>query len=507
MCADDDDNAPGKTRREFFKIFIDEATIAAAQRQGLLHAPKSTADAQRYATDYLREVYGHVKETVEMQLGRRHFGGGWANMAVTFLFSVPTTWTRMEIINTFKAIIRDAGFGIEGPRHTAQVDLTEAEAAAVATLKTSALQFDTGSLFLTVDAGGGTTDLSLMRVTSTDVACPRMSQVSAVKGVGIGSTLIDRAFIRLVSQRLAAWPDDQSQLPANLATRMAQSHHFRIVKHKFGEKVYMQPTFKIQVEGVSHDFSHPGMGIENGRMVFTMQEIQGLFDAQFEGVMKRIMEQLDWLSENGSSEQVNFIILSGGLGSSAYIRERMQRQLLSVPHPNATRAAVVPCQDPQLVVVRGLLLDHQQKMETGNLSVLATRVARASYGVVVKEAYSPAYHFHEDVIQDPFDSKKQWAVNQIQWLIRKGDHIDPNRPLFKSFEFHLSEKDTTRCWDAEIVISLNEASHLPSSLKQGAHQTTNPLLIAGRPGLQRVVTVTRADDKVHLQRVSRSCAM
>ncbi|OAQ94032.1 Hsp70 family chaperone [Purpureocillium lilacinum] len=466
MCTDDNETLPGKTRREFFKIFIDGATIAAAQRQGLLNAPKSTADAQRYATDYLREVYSHIKETIEMQIGRRHFGGGWANMAVSFLFSVPTTWTRMEIINIFKAIIRDAGFGIEGPKHTAQVDLTEAEAAAVATLKTSAIQFNAGSLFLTVDAGGGTTDLSLMRVTSTDMACPRMSQVSAVKGVGIGSTLIDRAFIRLVSQRLAAWPDVQSQLPTNLATRMAQSHHFRIVKHKFGEKVYMQPKFKIQVEGVSHDFSHPGIGIENGRMVFTMKEIQCLFDAQFEGVMKRVTEQLDWLLENGSSEQVNFIILSGGLGSSAYIRERMQRQLMAVPHPNATHAAVVPCQDPQLVVVRGLLLDHQQRMETGNLSVLATRVARASYGVVVKEAYSPAQHFNEDVIGDPFDSKKPWAINQIQWLIRKGDHIDPNRPLFKSFEFHLSEKDTTRCWDAEIVISLNEASALPSSLKQ-----------------------------------------
>jgi len=116
-----------------------------------------------------------------------------------------------------------------------------------------------------------------MRVTSTDMACPRMSQVSAVKGVGIGSTLIDRAFIRLVSQRLAAWPDVQSQLPTNLATRMAQSHHFRIVKHKFGEKVYMQPKFKIQVEGVSHDFSHPGIGIENGRMVFTMYAFQSRF--------------------------------------------------------------------------------------------------------------------------------------------------------------------------------------------------------------------------------------
>lgn len=97
----------------------------------------------------------------------------------------------------------------------------------------------------------------------------------------------------------------------------------------------------------------------------------------------------------------------------------MQQQLVTFPHPNATNAVVVPCQDPQLVVVRGLLLDHQQRMETGSFSVLAARIARASYGVVVKEVYSPAKHFDEQVMRDEFDPSKRWAVNQVQWMIRK----------------------------------------------------------------------------------------
>lgn len=80
---------------------------------------------------------------------------------------------------------------------------------------------------------------------------------------------------------------------------------------------------------------------------------------------------------------------------------------------------MIPCPDPQLVVVRGLLLDQQQKMQTGSLSVLATRVARASYGVVVKELYSADRHFDEEMQQDPFNTKKTWAINQIQWLIKK----------------------------------------------------------------------------------------
>lgn len=113
------------------------------------------------------------------------------------------------------------------------------------------------------------------------------------------------------------------------------------------------------------------------------------------------------------------MILSGGLGSSAYVRDKLQQQLIAYPHLNAMRVSVVPCHDPQLVVVRGLLLDHQQRMDTGNVPVLVARIARSSYGIIVREMYSPATHFDEEVVQDQWDSKKKWAINQIQWVIKK----------------------------------------------------------------------------------------
>jgi len=162
------------------------------------------------------------------------------------------------------------------------------------------------------------------------------------------------------------------------------------------------------------------------------------------------------------------MVLSGGLGSSAYVRDQLQQRFLSYPHPNASRVAVIPCSDPQLVVVRGLLLDRQQRWQTGGTtSVLATRVARASYGVIVRQVYSSDLHFGEDVQADTFDKKKRWAINQIQWLIRKGDVVDPNVPLVKSFEISLAEGELTRSWDARVVMSHNEPSFLPRSMKQG----------------------------------------
>jgi hypothetical protein len=161
------------------------------------------------------------------------------------------------------------------------------------------------------------------------------------------------------------------------------------------------------------------------------------------------------------------MVLSGGLGSSAYVRDSLQQRFMVFPHPNAKAVRVVPCSDPQLVVVRGLLLDQQQKWETGgSASVLASRIARASYGVLIREEYSPAVHFNEDIHVDDYDANQKWAVNQIEWLIRKGDVVNPNQPLVKSFRIRLGPGETTRSWDSQIIISHNEPNFLPRSLKQ-----------------------------------------
>lgn len=191
-------------------------------------------------------------------------------MSVQFLFSVPTTWTSLWVVRAFKTVIRDAGFGVEGSRQKAEVDLTEAEAAAVATLKTSTVRFDLGSLFLSVDAGGWTTDIALMQVTSADQQVPQMSSLQPVTGVGIGASVIDRVFMRMVQAKVMEFPEVAAVLPPDYPVRLSGSHQFWTLKHKFGVKVYMQPVFRIPVEGVTHDFTHPGVGIENGRTVFTM---------------------------------------------------------------------------------------------------------------------------------------------------------------------------------------------------------------------------------------------
>ncbi|KAI0481270.1 hypothetical protein GGR56DRAFT_688865 [Xylariaceae sp. FL0804] len=461
LCEDDDPTGQ-QQRHEFFKIFLDKQTLEDAHRQGIGQAPASVADAQRLVTDYLREIYRHVKATVELHTGISQ-SDGWAALNVEFAFSVPTTWRGPELINSFKRCIGDAGFGREGRRHAASVELTESEAAAVGTVKSAAVAFLPGEVFLSVDAGGGTTDLALMRVVEARQPFPALAQIAQVDGIGIGSALIDQAFVSLVNRRLGRFPELVRHLPPDVAERLARSERFRMTKHKFGEQVYRSPSYKLTLDGVPFNFNHPAAGIELGRIVISWEEMQSLFEPHIEQILLKIREQLDWLQGNGIGSPISYMILSGGLGSSKYVRDCLQHELAVNPQLNAAKVKILQAPDPQLVVVKGLLLDRLQSLDSNVAPVIVSRIARASYGLVCKTKYNPEIHSNETLAKDKYDGE-MYALGQIDWIIRKGDPVSTNSPISSPFTKKVDPKDSNRTWDAIVMVSDLDRDSLPNAV-------------------------------------------
>lgn len=98
--------------------------------------------------------------------------------------------------------------------------------------------------------------------------------------------------------------------------------------------------------------------------------------------------------------------------------QRLEQRYVQNRHPSAMGLLVVRSSEPQMAVVKGLVEYERQKLLT-NISLIPKRIARASYGVVCRMRYDPSYHFGEDTIPDPFIKDLRWAVNQIDWLIKK----------------------------------------------------------------------------------------
>ena len=145
--------------KEFFKLALDP-TYREEWEGGMTHG-----EATKYYRDYLSQIHKHVAEHL-----LRSFPN-WANQRVEWVFSVPTTWRNVSLINTLNELIKAAGFGRDGERHSCRISLTEAEAAAVFVahqlMKVSNTRSSMHLLALTMeqkddvivvcDAGGGTT--------------------------------------------------------------------------------------------------------------------------------------------------------------------------------------------------------------------------------------------------------------------------------------------------------------------------------------------------------------
>ena len=115
------------------------------------------------------------------------------------------------------------------------------------------------------------------------------------------------------------------------------------------------------------------------------------------------------------------------------------------------------CADPQLVVVKGLLLERKD-------SILRTRVARASYGVVIEQPYSKRNHFSQGIRLDPLNQKK-YVTDQIEWLVKRGDKIPANKVFSVTIERRAALEDT-RQWTEHIVWSENGENWLPRNMTE-----------------------------------------
>jgi hypothetical protein len=259
---------PPERLLENWKIFLDQQMINEARQAEVEDVPRSLQEAQEMVKAYLEQIYYHIKESIQAEIGR-----GWEEKTISFVFSLPTTWTAVATVERFKEAIASAGFGMDNPaKHTAELDLTEAEAAAVFTLKEAQVKYNVGDILLVCDAGGGTTDLGLFQV--NQIVNPlSLIQVHQVQGVGIGSTMIDNGFMALVRSRLQKAPDVAQYLPRHLPKLLVDDIAFRTAKHSFGSRVgdhaeYYIPTVPRE-DAIPGSFSDHRLGIIEGRMKFT----------------------------------------------------------------------------------------------------------------------------------------------------------------------------------------------------------------------------------------------
>lgn len=202
-CDPDDGYHEVTEVREHFRIYLDQRSLDLARKGGVRNMSETVGEAKDLMTDYLRQIYKHV------ELCKEVITGTWKEK-IEFVFSLPTKWNTLDTVNRFNDAIYAVGFTSQNSdKHSAKLELTEAEAAAVYSATNSEIELDKGDNILIYDADGGKTDLGLVEVADPNPERPALKQVTKVQGFGTGSTMIDQAFELLVQERLDTHSDKE----------------------------------------------------------------------------------------------------------------------------------------------------------------------------------------------------------------------------------------------------------------------------------------------------------
>lgn len=234
----------------------------------------------------------------------------------SFVFSVPVTWkSNPAMLAETERVIRDAGFGSRD-NDTAGVYLTEAEAAAIYASKQNMTK---GEVFLICDAGGGTTDVNVLKVESTFKSSFELKPLSWTEGAAIGSTLIDHKVRKIIMNRLSTIQDQISETVDGITAKMMRDR-FETFKCSFGSPGMDVPKLLLPIPGVAAGLDLPHANIEDSKMVITRYvcialivkrwltygrtELQAIFDEQFDKMCDLIDSQLRIVRESHAGETV-----------------------------------------------------------------------------------------------------------------------------------------------------------------------------------------------------------
>jgi hypothetical protein len=144
-----------------------------------------------------------------------------------------------------------------------------------------------------------------------------------VEGVSVGSTLIDFKIAQHVSERLELIKEHlDGEIPI-LAEEMLAGQ-FQTVRHSFPNPIVEQ--FSLDVKGLAGSHTFPEAGITNSRMVIERATLKDVFDQQLNRIFELIDGRLLGLESRSPNEQVSYVILSGGLGSSPYLYDEVKRR-------------------------------------------------------------------------------------------------------------------------------------------------------------------------------------
>ncbi|KAI1809249.1 hypothetical protein GGS20DRAFT_596836 [Poronia punctata] len=367
--------------------------------------------------DYLSEVWKHVVDRIEKSRSQQFARTHPYHIVVT----VPAIWQDYAI-KKMEMALHQAGILAPRPQAgpTTWSFISEPEAAAIAAIE-GHNKYETlrvGQTFVIADLGGGTVDLISFKVGAIK---PRLLLDEVVEGEGglCGATFLDQAFETYLEKKLRGFKVGKVSV-----TPWLEMHEL--------DRQRIMNTWEKGLKRSYYD-GHPGLRIDLGtqgklrpEVFLEPAELNEVFDSVYLDIEKLIKGQTNAILKK-TRRVPEFIVLTGGFGRCPYVFQKLQELYGGA----ATEVLSEENNKPWTAVSRGAVISGLRR--TLNQATVRSHVSRYSYGWAKEEDFDHRIHDFADFCENDITGRPV-ARGQMEWIIRRGESIDTQKPRVYEYE-------------------------------------------------------------------------
>ncbi|KAL5021285.1 hypothetical protein ScPMuIL_000440 [Solemya velum] len=341
---------------------------------------------------------------------RSHNTGMTAN-DVQWVLTVPAIWSHHA-----KQFMREAAIqaGIEGKRLRLAL---EPEAASVYCVTSGVLVRDVGTIYMVVDIGGGTADITVHRIENGG----RLAEVYRASGGAWGGMAVDFEFEKqmrkIIGTDVLRDFSDEHKLDYIHMMRSFELAKRSVDASKQKDVQVLVPTSLVEfcksrgktLEKAISDIGNTGIRLSRDRIAFGFSVMNKMMQPAIKPILGRIREILQ------SIPNVTDILLVGGFSESSLVSKAVREEFGQVD----VRVAI----DPGISVLKGAVLFGFAP------STIISRVTRFTYGMHRSEPFQEGKHNPEFKVEMDGTQRCQ---NIFQILVTKDmsipvDHVIKRR--------------------------------------------------------------------------------
>ncbi|KAJ9641155.1 hypothetical protein H2204_002833 [Knufia peltigerae] len=397
---------------KFKRTDFDDARLSMALGSRIMRLPENKS-AQRVSSDFLRYLYRHLLQAIELELGPTLV----EQTIFRFVITHPATWSNAARQATRQAA-EGAGFGSRMGDDI--VMIAEPEAAAICAITETNSKFHTepfqeqNTCTMIVDIGGGTIDGCTYRIVRTQPL--RLEEAAVGEGAKAGGTSVDRSLHEFMHHCFGIAFESLPVEKVGAGSKFMEA--FEILKRQFTGDFDEYTRYELPLKMCKLDKTDGRVtnhyDFDEDTVMLTGEEMEEFFETMLESTFDLIRNQLQ-KTKNSNEPAVQKLILCGGMGSSPYVQRKVREFINEELEEDIE--LVVPTR-PWSAICRGAVISALEK------HIVAFRSCREHLGFQIHEKWDASRHFESDRYQCPILGPR--AKNQMRWHVQKNNKISPN---------------------------------------------------------------------------------